>query len=350
VSSQHAAANGSRHSRAHDNAARGGIVIEGLTVEFGEVRALDGLNLEVSAGEIVALLGPNGAGKTTAIQILSTLLKPDHGRALVGGYDVVRSPGAVRRQIALTGQFAAVDVDLTGRENLELFARLHHLPMADSRARAAELIERFDLCAVADRLAKKYSGGTRRRLDLAVSLVSRPQVLFLDEPTTGLDPRSRRELWRVIRELAASGTTILLTTQYLEEADELAERIAVMDHGRIVAEGSGYALKQDVGGERLELRLRNLEELRRARDVLARTGHRGELDEPNLRLRMTIDNGAELVPEVISQLCLNGLTVEDLGICKPTLEDVFLALTGKSAAGTERPLSHEDATTSGAPR
>src|SRR4051795_1413369 len=246
--------------------------IEGVTKRFGATRALAGVDLDVAEGAVFGLLGPNGAGKTTLVRVLATLLTPDAGRAEVFGLDVVESAPAVRELLGLTGQFAAVDEILSGRENLVMFGRLFDLSPAEARRRADELLERFDLADAADRPARTYSGGMRRRLDLASSLLTRPRMLFLDEPTTGLDPRSRNEIWTIVRELVREGTTLLLTTQYLEEADELAERIAVIDHGRVIAQGTGSELKDRVGGQILELELARADERDRAQAVLAGVG------------------------------------------------------------------------------
>ena len=274
--------------------------------------------------------GPNGAGKTTLVRVLATLLSPDVGRAEVFGRDVVHDAAGVRELLGLTGQFAAVDEILTGRENLQMFGRLFDLSAADARARADELLERFDLADAADRPARTYSGGMRRRLDLASSLLTRPRVLFLDEPTTGLDPRSRIEIWSVVRELVREGTTLLLTTQYLEEADQLAEQIAVIDHGRVIAQGTGNELKDRVGGQILELELVRAEERDKARAALAGIGCGPP--EPGERLaQLTLPaprDGLEMIEDAASALRKAGIAVSDLGLRRPTLDDVFLQLTG----------------------
>ena len=299
------------------------IETEGLTKAFGVTPVLDGLDLAVEVGEVFALLGPNGAGKTTTVRILATLLAPDGGTARVAGHDVVKQAHAVRAAIGLTAQEAAVDDLLTGAENLRMMARLRRV----ARARAAELLERFDLVEAGDRRVATYSGGMRRRLDIAMSLVARPQVLFLDEPTTGLDPRSRRAVWAAVTALAKEGTTVLLTTQYLEEADRLADRIAVIDHGRVVAEGSAEALKARVGGETLELGFAEAEALATAAGIVG-----GHADDERLTLRVAVD-GAEAVRRVLD--AVDG--VERLELHRPSLDDVFLALTAPAAeAGARR--------------
>jgi daunorubicin resistance ABC transporter ATP-binding subunit len=304
--------------------------VESVVKRFGATVALDGAGLEVPAGMVFGLLGPNGAGKTTLVRILATLLAPDAGRAGVFGHDVVREPAAVREQIGLTGQFAAVDELLTGRENLEMFGRLFKLSHEDARRRAGELLKRFDLAQAADRPARTYSGGMRRRLDIASSLLTRPRVLFLDEPTTGLDPRSRNEIWAIVRELQREGTTLLLTTQYLEEADQLADRIAVIDHGKVIAEGTGNELKDRVGGQILEVELSSVGQRDRARAVLARVGC-GEPEPDERPDRLTLPaprNGLELVEEAAAGLRQAQIGVSDIGLRRPTLDDVFLQLTG----------------------
>jgi ABC transporter DrrB family efflux protein len=306
--------------------------VEGVVKRFGSTVALDGAGVEVPAGMVFGLLGPNGAGKTTLVRILATLLGPDAGRAEVFGRDVVREPAAVREMIGLTGQFAAVDELLTGRENLEMFGRLFKLSPAAARRRAGELLERFDLVQAAGRPARTYSGGMRRRLDIASSLLTRPRVLFLDEPTTGLDPRSRNEIWAIVRELRREGTTLLLTTQYLEEADQLADRIAVIDRGKVIAEGTGNELKDRVGGQILEVELSSAGQRDRAQAVLAGVGC-GEPEPDERPDRLTLPaprNGLQLVEEAAAGLRRAQIGVSDIGLRRPTLDDVFLQLTGAS--------------------
>ena len=295
-----------------------------------EVRALDGVDLEVPEGTVLGLLGPNGAGKTTTVRILATLLKPDAGRASVGGLDVVREAQGVRRQIGLSGQYAAVDENLTGRENLWMFGRLYQLPSDEARRRADELLGQFMLDDAGDRVAKTYSGGMRRRLDLASALVGRPRLLFLDEPTTGLDPRSRLGMWEVIRSQVREGNTLLLTTQYLEEADELADEIAVVDHGRIIARGTSDELKAQVGGERIEVVVRDREMLARAAELVGRDGSTG-VDDHSKRLTLAAHGGAQQLVEVVRSLGDAGIALDDVGLRRPTLDDVFLTLTGRAA-------------------
>ena len=315
--------------------------VEGVVKRFRATTALAGVDLDVEEGTVFGLLGPNGAGKTTLVRVLATLLAPDAGTAEVFGRDVVRDAAGVRELLGLTGQFAAVDEMLTGRENLEMFGRLFDLSVVDARRRASELLDRFELADAADRPARTYSGGMRRRLDLASSLLTRPRVLFLDEPTTGLDPRSRIEIWSVVRELVREGTTLLLTTQYLEEADQLAEQIAVIDHGRVIAQGTGSELKDRVGGQILELELVRAAERDRARVALTGIGC-GE-PEPGERLaQLTLPaprDGLEMIEEAASALRRAGIAVSDLGLRRPTLDDVFLQLTGapptKNGAGVE---------------
>src|SRR6516225_169284 len=304
--------------------------VVGVVKRFGATVALDGAALEVPAGMVFGLLGPNGAGKTTLVRILATLLAPDGGGAEIFGHDVVREPAAVRELIGLTGQFAAVDEILTGRENLEMFGRLFKLSREDARRRARELLERFELAQAADRPARTYSGGMRRRLDIASSLLTRPQVLFLDEPTTGLDPRSRNEIWAIVRELRREGTTILLTTQYLEEADQLTDRIAVIDRGKVIAEGTGNELKDRVGGQILEVELTSVGQRDRAQAVLAGVGC-GEPEPDERPDRLTLPaprNGLLLVEEAAAGLRQAQIGVSDIGLRRPTLDDVFLQLTG----------------------
>jgi ABC transporter DrrB family efflux protein len=304
--------------------------VEGVVKRFGATVALEGAGLEVPAGMVFGLLGPNGAGKTTLVRILTTLLAPDAGRAEVLGHDVVREAGAVRELIGLTGQFAAVDELLTGRENLEMFGRLFNMSREDAGRRAGELLERFDLAQAADRPARTYSGGMRRRLDIASSLLTRPRVLFLDEPTTGLDPRSRNEIWAIVRELQRGGTTLLLTTQYLEEADQLADRIAVIDHGKVIAEGTGNELKDRVGGQILEVELSSAGQRDRAQAVLAAVGC-GEPQPDERPDRLTLPaprDGLQLGEEAAAGLRRAQIGVTDIGLRRPTLDDVFLQLTG----------------------
>jgi ABC-2 type transport system ATP-binding protein len=296
----------------------------------GVVRALDGVDLDVQEGTVLGLLGPNGAGKTTTVRILATLLKPDTGRATIAGIDVLRDPQKVRRTIGLSGQYAAVDENLTGSENLWMFGRLYGLPAGEARTRAGELLERFDLEDAADRVAKTYSGGMRRRLDLASALIGRPRVLFLDEPTTGLDPRSRLGMWDVIRDQVREGTTLLLTTQYLEEADELADDIAVVDHGRIIARGTADELKAQVGGERIEVVVVARDDLARTIELLASDGA-ATVDEHTRKITVAADRGAEQLVEVVGRLGAAGIGVADVALRRPTLDDVFLSLTGHAA-------------------
>ena len=313
---------------------RPAILAEGLRKSYGKTLALDGLDLEVREGTILGLLGPNGAGKTTAVRIFTTLLKPDAGRAEVAGLDVVRQADELRSRIGLTGQYAAVDEYLTGRENLEMVGRLYHLPKKEARRRADELLERFDLVGAASRLVKTYSGGMRRRLDLSASLVFSPPVLFLDEPTTGLDPRSRLTMWDIIGELVSGGTTLLLTTQYLDEADRLADRIAVVDAGRVIAEGTSSELKAQVGGERLEVTVAQGDGLQDAARVLERYAHGDggvRVDAERRYVGATVAGGAGLLAAVVRDLDAAGVLVEELGLHRPTLDDVFLTLTGHAA-------------------
>jgi ABC-2 type transport system ATP-binding protein len=306
------------------------IEVEGLTKNYGEVHALCGVDLQAEKGSVLGLLGPNGAGKTTIVRILATLLKPDGGSARVHGLDVVRDAGVLRQQIGLAGQYAAVDESLTGRENLELFGRLYRLDRHEARKRADELLERFDLTDAATRLVSTYSGGMRRRLDLGAALVAQPPVLFLDEPTTGLDPRSRIGLWETIEGQVAQGSTVLLTTQYLDEADHLADKIAVIDHGRLIAEGTGAQLKDQVGGDRLEVTLTDPSQADSARSVLAAvTGCDATADDHVVRAPVSRRDGT--VAEALRRLDDAGVDVADLTLRRPTLDDVFLYLTGHAA-------------------
>jgi ABC-2 type transport system ATP-binding protein len=310
----------------------GAIRAEGLVKTFGDVRALDGVDLDVPEGTVLGLLGPNGAGKTTAVRCLTTLLRPDAGRAVVAGIDVLKDPDAVRHSIGLSGQFAAVDEYLTGRENLAMVGRLYQMGRRAAKTRATELLEQFHLTDAADRITKNYSGGMRRRLDLAAALVVRPPVMFMDEPTTGLDPRNRLQLWDVIKDLVSGGTTLLLTTQYLEEADHLAHDIAVVDHGRVIARGTSDELKARTGGERIEVIVRARERMPDAAAVLTRIGV-GELavEDHTRKLTVPVSGGPTLLAEVIRELDARGVELDDVGLRRPTLDDVFLSLTGHMA-------------------
>ncbi len=309
------------------------ILVEDIVKSFGEVRALRGIDLVVPRGTVLGVLGPNGAGKTTAVRILTTLLLPDSGRALVEGRDVVREAAAVRRSIGLSGQSAAIQEELTGRENLEIVGRLYHLSRATARSRAVELLEQFDLSDAADRTAKTYSGGMQRRLDLAASLVGRPQVLFLDEPTTGLDPRSRLGMWDIIRSLVAGGTTLLLTTQYLDEADELADEIAVIDHGEVIAAGTSEELKGRVGGDVVEFTVPDRDRLS---DAVAAIANIGE-SEPHVDKETGVINvgvggrGSDALIDAVRELDAARVQTHGLALRRPSLDDVFLALTGHAA-------------------
>ncbi|MDB1087012.1 ATP-binding cassette domain-containing protein [Streptomyces sp. ACA25] len=314
----------------------GAIYAEGLVKTFGDVRALDGVDIDVPEGTVFGLLGPNGAGKTTAVRVLTTLLTPDSGRAEVAGIDVLKDPNAVRRSIGLSGQFAAVDEYLTGRENLQMVGQLYQLSAKAARKRAGELLERFNLAEAGNRTAKTYSGGMRRRLDLAAALVVSPPVMFMDEPTTGLDPRNRQGLWEIIQELVAGGTTLLLTTQYLEEADHLADGIAVVDHGRIIARGTSDELKTRAGGDVVEVVVHERDRIPVATEVLQRLGDgEAKLQGHSRKLTVPVAGGAKLLAEVIRELDAEGVEIDDIGLRRPTLDDVFLSLTGHAAEEEE---------------
>jgi ABC-2 type transport system ATP-binding protein len=322
------------------------ILAQGLQKRYGEKHALDGFDLAVPQGTVYGLLGPNGAGKTTAVRILATLVRLDGGRAEVAGFDVTRDARTVRRRIGFTGQFTAVDEILTGRQNLRMFGRLFHLSPSRAAARADELLERFDLTEAADKGTKEYSGGMRRRLDLAASMILAPTVLFLDEPTTGLDPRGRNEVWTAVRSLVAGGTTVLLTTQYLDEADQLAERVAVIDHGKVIADDTPAALKRRIGGDQLEVVLEEAVDLPVAVQAVARVAAaEPEVDEENRRVTAAVDQRVSALTAVARTLQDEGIGVEDIGLRRPTLDEVFLRLTGhKADAGTVDAAGSDDRT------
>jgi ABC-2 type transport system ATP-binding protein len=309
---------------------RDAVATEGIGKRFGDKVALDGFDLTVAEGSVCGLLGPNGAGKTTVVRVLATLLRADAGRAEVAGFDVAREPAAVRRRIGLTGQQATVDDILTGRENLIMWGRLFHLGRRAAARRADELLEQFGLTDAADRRAKLYSGGMRRRLDIASSLVLAPRVFFLDEPTTGLDPRNRGEVWNALRGLVANGTTVLMTTQYLDEADQLADQIVVLDAGRKVAEGTPSQLKSEIGGDRIDILLRDGADLPAAAALLTRiTGAEPEVDAALRRLSAPVRDRVATLTEVVRALDHSGIAAEDIGVRRPTLDEVFLRLTGR---------------------
>jgi daunorubicin/doxorubicin transport system ATP-binding protein len=314
------------------------IETERLSKTFGDKRALDDLNLTIRGGSVYGLLGPNGAGKTTAIRVLTTLLKPSGGKATVLGLDVAREPARVRQKVSLTGQYASVDEDLTGHENLVLISRLLGMSWGEARARATELLVAFGLSEAASKQVRTFSGGMRRRIDIAASLVTRPEILFLDEPTTGLDPRSRNQVWDLVRQIAAEGTTVLLTTQYLEEADRLAARMAVIDHGRVIAEGTSHELKSSIGGNALRFQLADPAQREQARALVSRIV--GETVLPNTdptSISVKV-SGASVAAEVLSALCSAQISLTDFSLGAPSLDDVFFALTGRppEQAATEK--------------
>ncbi len=312
------------------------VLADQIEKSFGTTHALRGVSIAVPEGEILGVLGPNGAGKTTLVRILSTLTKPDAGRAEVAGFDVLHHPHEVRSRIGLTGQYAALDELLTGRENLEMIGRLYRLSKADAKRRTSELLERFRLTDAATRIVKTYSGGMRRRLDLAASLIAAPPVLFLDEPTTGLDPRSRLEMWALIEELVAGGTTLLLTTQYLEEADQLADNIAVIDQGQVIARGTAAELKRQVGGERIELTLPAGSDLAAAaRILIAQGGHEPQIDQEHWQVTAPIDATPGLTTTIAAELHAIGIQLDAAALLRPTLDDVFLTLTGHVATSED---------------
>lgn len=321
-----------------DGRGEAAVIVEGLEKSFGSTRALDGIDFQVKRGTVLGLLGPNGAGKTTTVRILTTLLKPDAGRVEVAGIDVLAHPDQVRANIGLTGQNAAVDEILTGHENLVMFGQLYRLSLRSAKQRADELLERFDLSDAANRTLKTYSGGMRRRLDLAASLIVSPPVIFLDEPTTGLDPRSRNGMWEVIQDLVDDGTTVLLTTQYLEEADRLADNIVVVDHGRVIAEGTADQLKSQLGGERLAISVSSGTDLSLAeRTLLEIAGSTGkvdgevQIDADANQLTVPFAAGGRGLPDALRRLDAAGLELTDIALRRPTLDDVFLTLTGRTA-------------------
>jgi ABC-2 type transport system ATP-binding protein len=313
----------------------------GLRKSYGTTEVLKGVDLSVKRGSMLALLGPNGAGKTTIVRILSTLLSPTGGTATVNGFDIAKDAQSVRQVIGLTGQYAAVDEYLTGRQNLLMMGRLYRLSAEASKARAEELLAQFDLVDAANRVVKKYSGGMRRRLDLAISLIATPPIIFLDEPTTGLDPRSRLAMWEIIRNLMNSGATILLTTQYLEEADQLADKIAVIDHGIVIAEGTADELKQKVGNDRLELTIAESSDFEKAKAVVS--GENKQFDPKRRTISITTTGGVKGLSTVLANLEKSDIEVETLSLHKPTLDDVFLKLTGHQAEAEEGAVKEQEA-------
>jgi ABC-2 type transport system ATP-binding protein len=313
----------------------------GLVKTFGATRALDDLNLTIRGGSVYGLLGPNGAGKTTAIRVLATLLKPSSGKAMVLGLDVARDAAAVRRKVSLTGQYASVDEDLTGHENLFLVSRLLGMSWADARSRATELLAAFALSDAASQQVRTFSGGMRRRIDIAASLVTRPDILFLDEPTTGLDPRSRNQVWDLVRQIAAAGTTVLLTTQYLEEADRLAERMAVIDHGRVIAEGTSRELKASIGGNALRFQLANHDQRAEAQALVTRVLGDGVLTNTDPTAISVKVADASAAADVLSALSRANIILSDFSLGTPSLDDVFFALTGRPPAKEPAPRASE---------
>ena len=312
------------------------IEVSALHKSFGKVHALRGIDLAVPRGSVLGMLGPNGAGKTTAVRVLTTLLRPDSGRVVIEGYDVVRDAAAVRRRIGLAGQATAIQLELTGRENLEIMGRLSHMPRGSVRGRAAELLERFDIADAADRYAKTYSGGMQRRLDLAASLIAQPSVLFLDEPTTGLDPVGRLGMWEIIRELVGRGTTLLLTTQYLDEADELANTVVVVDHGRVIASGTPNQLKNQVGGDLLEFAVPDRSRIDDAVTAVAGLSDSAPtVEAATRRVKVAVGSrGSTALVEAVRRLDAAGVVTEDLALHRPSLDDVFLAVTGHATEAT----------------
>jgi ABC-2 type transport system ATP-binding protein len=309
------------------------IVVKNLQKSFKQLHVLRGINFAVPRGSILGILGPNGAGKTTTIRILSTLLLPDDGQAKVNGYDVVKDDAQVRASIGLTGQYAAVDEYLTGKENLEMMGRLYHLSHADTKERATHLLEQFDLVEASVRPVRTYSGGMRRRLDLAMSLIASPPIIFLDEPTTGLDPRSRNTIWRMIKDLAKNGTTILLTTQYMEEADQLADKIVVIDNGKVIAEGTAAELKKRVGSDRLEIAIGQGTNFEKAKTVI--DGQALEIDEDRRTISLATKGGVADLKDILQKLESAKIAVDSISMHSPTLDDVFLTLTGRKTAATK---------------